>query len=878
MRTPARTLFALCFALAATAGVARAADAPGYLGRDVVPTLEVIHLQVDPDSTRYHGWVRVSLDVARPTSEVRFYADGQVFERLALSQQGRTITSRVRHRKDDVRGLMTLELDKPLAKGVATLEITFANDFDMQSVGLYKVTRENLSYLMTQFEADDARNAFPCWDEPAFKIPWQLTLEVPDKQEALSNVPITKTTVNGRWKVIEFERTPPLPSYLLAIAVGPLEFVDVPGMKVPTRIVTAHGQARLAQVAVKAVPPVVGALERWFGMPYPFKKLDLVAAPDFWYGAMENAGAIVFAENALLLDSQTSTPAQRARITRIIAHELAHMWFGDYVTMEWWDDLWLNESFADWMADKITDQVVPQMQVPLAQIANVQEIMEVDARPSTEPIRHAATTGDDAMHTVGVSYYKGKGVLGMFERWIGEDAFRKGVNQYLKAHAWKNATHDDLWASFGASSGKDVAGAMAGFIEQNGLPLVTVEPLPDGRLHIGQSRFLNHGVDAEARRWRIPVAMRWSDGRTVRTQTLLLTSADTTVKLEGGGRAAWIMPNADGRGYYRWQVPQDMLLSLAQHADAMTPGERIAYLGNLNALLDAGSLHGDTFLQVLADMADDPEPLVVSTVLTGMGRAKAAFVPDAVREPFAAYVRGALRPVAARYGLEPRKGEKESVSLLRPRLFSWLGDEGRDRDALALADRMAEQYLKDPATVDAGLASPALDLHAIHGDRALYDRYRAAFEATKSPAERRNYLDALGSFEDAAIKEDALRYATEGPLRASETFTIAAGIGSQSDAGADRALRWVTDNYDHIKSRVPPEFLTRLVGFGGGCDSTRLERARTFFAEPTHQVPGLERSMARTTDQVKDCAGLRGREGAAVEAYLRKVAGSDARP
>jgi alanyl aminopeptidase len=872
-----RILVVMLLAALLTTPAHAAGPTPGYLGRDVAPTLEVIHLKLDPDSARYHGWVRVSLDVARTTREVKLYADGQTFDHVSLTQQGRAIPVQVQ--KGTVRGLVTLVAERPLAKGPAMLVIAFTNDFNTQAVGLYRVVRDGTGYLFTQFEADDARNAFPCWDEPAYKIPWQLTLEVPEKQQALSNVPITKTAANGRWKTLTFERTPPLPSYLLAVAVGPLEFVDVPGMKVPTRIVTVRGQAHLAQVAAQAVPPVVAALERYFGMPYPFRKLDLIATPDFWYGAMENAGAIVFAENALLLDTQTSSPAQRERITRIIAHELAHMWFGDYVTMAWWDDLWLNESFADWMADKITDQVKPQMQVPLTTIASVQDIMEADARPSTEPIRHVAATGDDAMHTVGVSYNKGKGVLGMFERWIGEEAFRKGVNQYLKAHAWGNATHDDLWASFGASSGKDVAGAMTGFIEQNGVPLVTVEPLPDGQVRIGQSRFLNVGVEAEARRWRIPVALRWSDGKSERTLSLLLVAADTTVKLEGGGKSVWIMPNADGLGYYRWRIPPDMLLALAKHADAMTPGERIAFLGNLNALLDSGALRGDDYLRMLANVANDPEPLVASTVISGMSRAEAAFVPDAVRDHYAAYVRGALKPVATRYGLEPRKGEKESVSLLRPRLFEYLGDEGRDRETLLLADQLVERYRKDPGAVDAGIASTALDLHAIHGDRVLFESYRQAFESSKAPADRRNYLSALGHFEDPGMQDVALRYAIEGPLRASETFTIAGGVGGQSDRGADRALRWALENYDHIKSHVPPEFLTRMVGFGSGCDSTRLEKVRMFFADADHRVPGIERSMARTTDAVKDCVGLRGREGAAVETYLRKVAaGADARP
>jgi aminopeptidase N len=418
---------------------------------------------------------------------------------------------------------------------------------------------------------------------------------------------------------------------------------------------------------------------------------------------------------------------------------------------------------------------------------------------------------------------------------------------------------------------------MAGYIEQNGLPLVTVEPLPDGTLRLSQSRFLNFGVNANPRLWRIPVSLRWSDGKAVHTQSIVLEQPSTTVALEGGGRATWVMPNVDGRGYYRWKVPPEMLLALAhQSTSAMNPVERIAFLGNLSALLDAGELRGDAYLKILGEMSNDPEPLAAAAVISGLAKAEDSFVPDSLRGSFAAYVRVALEPMADRYGLERRKDEDESASLLRPRLLACLGDQGRDPKALAIADRIAQQVMADSSQADPALASTALQLHAIHGDRALFDRYRRAFEGARTPVERQRYLSALGSFDDAALQEEALRYVFQGPLRPNETFPIPRGIAARSDRGADLVLRWVMENYDRLKDRLPVEFLAGLPGYAAGCDTTRVATARRFFSDPAHQVQGTSKDLHQVTEQVDDCAGLRGREGAAVALYLQKLASDGA--
>ena len=859
------------------AGLLAAAGAQGAtrLSTDVLPVFQQVHLRTHPDSASYSGRVKMDLQVRKPTSTVTLHADGQSLEHIALIQKGKPIT--VRRSKGD-EGALTLTASRPLTAGPATLEIRFRNPYNRKAVGLYQVMRGTDGYLFTQFEATDARKAFPCWDEPSFKFPYQLTLEIPEGQHAITNTPVEKETSAKGWKTITFQKTPPMPSYLLAIAAGRLEFVDVPGAGIPTRVVTVKGQSHLAGLAVEATPPVLKALEKYFDMPYPYAKLDLIGVPEYWFGAMENPGAITFTESALLLDPASASTAARRTLTRYLAHELAHMWFGDYVTMAWWDDLWLNESFADWMGDKISEQVAPQFQLLLGEISIVQEIMETDARPTTDPIRNRAASGNDAMRAVGLAYYKGKAVLGMFEHWIGPEVFRQGVHEYLRAHAWKNAEASDLWAALGKVSGKDVTAAMAAYIDQQGVPLVTVEPAEPGQLKLTQKRFLHYGVKSVPLLWKIPVSLKWSDGSKVHTQRLVLENETATLALEGGGKPVWVMANVDGRGYYRWAAPQSMMLALSRAAvTAMNPAERIAFIGNALALLKAGELRGDAYLRLLAAFSDDPDPLVASAVLDGLSSAKEAFIPDDLRDVFAAYVRSTLKPMAKRFGLEKRAGEPEVVSLMRPRLFGWLGDEGKDPAALSLADRIATEYMSDPAKPDPSLVGTALQLRAMHGDRALFDRYRKAFEESKTPTARQRYLAALGAFHDPALQDEALRYALEGPVRLNEMRNITGTMREQSDQAHDRTFAWLRANYARLTAKIPEEVQASLPYYASGCSEQRISIARQFFSDPAHKVQGTEKELSQVVEQVSDCLGLRQREGAAVGSYLRGLASGSAR-
>jgi alanyl aminopeptidase len=871
MSARAAALLAACLVLASfpPARAEEAAKEPVdiRLGRDVVPTFQRLRLRLDPDKRSYSGLVHVELRVTNATDTIRFHAEGQKLVHVTLRQGADSIEVT---RVSGAHGLQTLAAARRLAAGTATLDVEFTHLYGTRAVGLYRANRENRGYLFTQFESDDAREAFPCWDEPGFKFPWQVVLEVPSAQEALANTPVEGSTEKDGWKTVTFKRTPPLPSYLLAFAVGPFEYTPVPGTKVPTRIVTCQGQKQLTGTTVQSTPKILAGLERWFGSPYPFEKLDLLAVPEFAYGAMENAGLITFRDDVLLLDAATASTSQRRSNANVICHELAHMWFGDLVTMAWWDDLWLNESFADWMAAKVTDQVYPQFRQGLNDLQRIQTVKEGDAQPSTRAIRDNTTSASAGLTNVGLVYSKGNAVLSMFERYLGPETFQKGVQAYLKKHAWGNATAADLWQALDQASGTNVSAAMTTFLDQPGLPYVRVVPAPGG-VRLTQSRATPWGVTQPAMRWDVPMTLQWSDGKTVRSQRVLLKDESAVVKLPA--TPTWVMPNGGGHGYYSWSVPEEWMTALAENAaKLLSPDERVALLGNLSLLMRQGDVRGDTFLQALSHFGSDPEPQVVSSTMEQLSGVRGPFVPDSLAGVFAVYVRRTLSPALERVGYERKPGEDETVSTMRGELLRWLANRGQDEKVMAFAQEAAKRYLADSSSVDPGIADAVVSLAAKHGDANLFAEYQRRLEATEVPAIRRRFLGALGAFEDPALEAKARDYALSDKVRPTELFLILQSMGMRNEATVARMYEWMTSHYDQIVTRIPPPALRFLPLMANGCNEERLKAATAFFGDPGRAAPGMEKTLERVGDNVHTCLSLREREGEHVNSYMRGFA------
>ena len=830
------------------------------LGEDVVPTAEAVALTTDPRSDAYGGSVRIDLVVRKATNTVRFHAQDLTITALKLTRDEGPIAVTHGAGEEDT---VIVSAAEPLQPGSYVLSVDFTNQYNRKAVGLYKMTtKDGEPYLFTQLEAIDARRAFPCWDEPGFKIPYQLTVTIPAQYDAVSNTPVASETKTPAAKTIRFARTKPLPSYLIALAVGQFDYTPIPNLSVPGRVVSPKGQGRLATTAAEYTPPILAALEKYFGSKYPFEKVDLIAVPEYWAGAMENPGAITYRDTVLLVDPATATPTQKQNLARITAHELAHMWFGDLVTMEWWDDFWLNESFADWMGDKITDQVFPQYEHLIGELAEVQFTMNQDARATTDAIRKRDMTPLDAMRNVGLVYNKGKSVLSMFESWIGPDKFRQGVLAYLESNAWGNGNSSEFFASLAKSAPAGTAAAMDTFIAQPGIPLISIEPAGTNGLRLTQTRFSTGKAVAET--WKVPVTIRYSDGAKVRSAAVLLDTPSKMVQLEGE-RIAWVFPHAHATGYYRWQMPADAMTALAAHAtEVLEPAERLSFIGNAGALFRAGMLHGDAYLDLLGHFANDPEPHVLGVLLDALEQVRSTFDTAENRARFTAYVRRTLGPGLDRIGLNVKPGESQSITLLRPRLMMYLARHGNDERVWQFANETLPKYLKDATVIDPTLSGVVLGLAAARGDEELLEEYRKRFENATLPAERARYLTAMSRFEDPALRKKVRDYAVTGPVRPQELYPLLGD--AETVEQRDELYRWATENYEGIAKKIPPAFMSRMPALAGGCEPQRIERAREFFA--THQVEGTERQLARVTEQVNECAALRNREMEAVTRFL----------
>jgi alanyl aminopeptidase len=700
-----------------------------------------------------------------------------------------------------------------------------------------------------------------------------MTITAPMQQVVVFNTPLAKESIGATTKTYAYKRTPPMPSYLLCIAVGPFESVAIPGLSVPGRIYTVKGQKHLTKLAAHYAPPVLDALEAYFGRPYPYEKLDLIGIPEYWPGAMENPGAVTYADNILLVDSEAASISQKRTLVRVHAHEFAHMWFGDLVTMAWWDDLWLNESFADWMGDKITDQLYPELKLDVSELRSVQRLMKGDARPSTVPVRKPVDSTGDIMDGLMLAYGKGKTVLRMVEVWIGEDDFRTGVRRYIDRYAWKNTRANDLFTALSQAADQDLTPILSTFFEQPGYPVVRVDVGSGGVINLSQKRFLNSGIEAEDYLWRVPVRLKISDGETIQTRTLLLDKESERVEVSGD--VDWVMPNQGAYGYYRWSAPAEMIYKIAADPEnTMDERERAVFLANVGALLDAGEIGGDEYFTILGSLGNHPNPEVVDGVMDALEAVYGAFVTDEIQDAFAHYVRETLGPALEAHGMSPREGETETVTLMRPRMLRWLGGPGHHEAVREHCVAEALRYIDDPISIDASYAGSCLRVAAIDGDAARYDIYLKKFETTDVPAERSRFLAALGYFSDSALQDRTLEYVAQGNVRPNEVFRIVQGI-AKTDKGREKVMRWMMDNYEVLTSRIPTPFHSYMPHFVSGCSEERLQAAQVFFSDPAHIVDGTESNMKKISDRIMDCVTLREREGPRVADYLNKLTLAD---
>jgi alanyl aminopeptidase len=845
---------------------------PLRLGEAVVPLSQELNLGLYPDSEGYTGTTLIALDIREASDSLRLHAEGINLLGSSLEQDGRVLTLKA---QPETTGLMVFRSPEKFHVGAAKLHITFSQTYGTTAAGLYKVKTGGRNYLFTQFESSDARKAFPCFDEPGFKIPWSIELSIPATDIAVGNYPAlpepadteAAAKIPRAYKRVRFARTDPMPSYLVALSVGEFDTVPITGMSVPGRVVTVKGQGRLAAAAAKMAPDLLGTLEKYFHRTLPYPKLDLISVPEFNYGAMENPGSITFRENILLFDSSEATTERRRRLASVMAHEMSHLWFGDLVTMAWWDDIWLNESFASWMGNRTVTEAFPRFKQDVQEVEGRQWAMYLDAQHTARAVRNQVLPTDNIGQSFdGLAYEKGQQVLGMLEAWIGDSVFQAGIRAYMGKFAWKNARGADLWETLGHTSGRDVAGVMAGFLNHAGVPMVTLETRGK-TIRLQQRRFLLDPDSSDKRTWKVPVVLRCETGGRTYRESYLLETAEAELTPAFAAEGMLCHPNEEERGYYRWNLSPSALDSLvARGSDILTERERVALVGDLDALANAGVMANHALLQELAAFASDTSPLVLQSVIDAVGGVDYRVIDAKTEAGFGAYVAKSFAPTMDRIGWAARPGEDPLIPRLRSQLLELLADKGRVARAGKVGDSLAALILKDRRRVDPDLAITALKVAASHGGVPLFRTYRKAFEAAETPVLRTYFLWALESFRNPAVADSVLAYAlTSGP-RTNEFMYFAEGLGRRRELQG-RVLDWVMGNFETLVKRRPADRAVNLVWFGTGSPEL-WAKAQPFFAARAQGFPGMDKEMAKAEEDVRHREAVAQRDGEAMAKYL----------
>ena len=768
-----------------------------------------------------------------------------------------------------------LQFAQPLAAGAATVKIRWTGKASaVDLVGAFRQQENGDWYVLTQFEAIEARRVWPSFDEPSFKAPWKLSLRVPKAAAAFSNTAIESTDDAGEEKVVHFAETRPLPTYLLAFGIGPFERIEAGKTRggAPIGIVVTRGKTSWAKYPAQSTPKLMELLESYFQVPYDYPKLDELEIPIAGW-AMENAGLITYGQAGWLAKPGEDSARYRHGAARVEAHECAHQWFGDMVTTSWWDDIWLNEAFATWMTFNIIEKYEPSWNPAADRVSAANGAMIEDRLLSARRIRQPIDTkGDIQTAFDSITYEKGAAVIRMFEQWVGPEKFQAGVTRYLKEHADKNATAADFLAAVSAEAGRDVAPAFSTFLDQGGVPLVTAKASCEGgkgKLELAQSRYLPLGVKQPAEQlWQIPVCARTDKGRAC---TLL---AEKTGSIDLGACPAWVSANAGGAGYYRSALDDASLAALNKNVAKLSVPERMLHYYDVSAAARAGAMEEARVLELLRTLAADKDRHVVQALLPALtGLRGAGLVSDEMMPRFNAYVRDAFGARAHALGLQEKKGESDDTRLLRPALLRLVGDEGNDSALRADAQKLALKWLYDHKSVPPELARAALFLAAIDGDAPLYDKLHEVAKKETDRVDRGYILEAMGAFRDGELAQKGFQIFLSDEFDPRDALPLMWGP-AQHPKTIDLALQFVEKNFDAILKRIP----TYLGDFGSYmphiaaryCDEAHADEAEKFFKPLMRFHPGGDRVLAQTLEEVRQCAAFREKQSASVSAFLAK--------
>ncbi len=847
----------------------------------VLPEAYELTFEPNFNDKTFSGRVTVRAEVKEETEVITLNGEGlQIPEAAVIVGQDRhdcAVTIDAENER------IELHLEQALQPGPISVQLSFSGSFNENLVGPYLSTfvdsdGDTKSLATTQFQATHARKCFPCWDEPDLKATFEIELVIPDGMDAVSNGPETGRSGHDGKQHVTFAPTMSMSTYLVAFVIGPIEKsdpVDVDG--VPLRIVHIPGKGDLTDFALDAGAFALRYFKDYFGLPYPGQKLDLIAIPDFAFGAMENLGCVTFRETLLLVDPDRATQPELQRAADVINHELAHMWFGDLVTMKWWNGLWLNEAFATFMEMRCTDAYRPEWDRWTDFGLSRSAAFATDSLASTRPIEYEVDSPVEAEGMFDIlTYEKGAAVVRMLEQYLGEERFRSGIRRYMNEHQFGNADTPDLWDAIEAETGEPVAQIMQSWIYQGGYPQLHVGSGPEGTT-ITQRPMQLDGADPVAdQQWLVPVEYRWidtdpfsetvadADAEASQSERILLSGEPTRVDSGNGPKS--ILVNANSSGFYRVSYSDELQDSLTDVAtEHLTAVERYSLIDDAWAAVLAGQTSAVSFLTLLEAMTGESNRSVWQRIIAGFTSLR-RLVDGEARERLEEIAHDALAPNLAGLGLESRSDDSDQERQLRADLLRALGTLANDADIQDVAKQLSAEGLRNPELVDTSLLAAATDVVAAHGDEADFDDFLAASKAATTPQAELRYLGALMDFPSVELQARAWTLITDGTVRP-QNGPLLLRRGLINEQCGRQTWAFIADNWDDLNDLFASSLVVRMVEGISVHDLPADQRAVSDFFS-THQVPSGEQTLRQILERQRVNVSLRSRQADLLSRFL----------
>ncbi len=848
------------------------AGTPGQLPKGVVPRHYTLRIQPDFAGRTTSGTARIELDVREPVTALVLNVNELAIDSAVLADDPaapQALTPAID------AGHQTLTLPVQLAPGPHAINLTFRGKIGTAAEGFfidkYPTPSGEKQMLGTQFEPTDARRVFPCWDEPIYRATYDITLVVPQNLMAVSNMPVARETPTGDGlKEVVFARTPAMASYLVAMYAGEFEAVEGEQDGVQLRILTTEGKRASAVYALESTKRVLSYYNQYFGVRYPLPKLDLVAVPNAFatFGAMENWGCITYIDTALLYNPVTGSAAGRQRVFEVIAHEMAHQWFGDLVTMAWWDNLWLNEGFASWMGTKCSDALNPDWQLWLRAATNKENALGLDARRTTHPILQPIANesqANDAFDTI--SYQKGQGFLRMLEAYLGEDDFRKGLRLYMARHQFSSTTTADLWAALGEASGKPVVELAANWTEQPGFPVVSVSATGTGAtrtLRLEQARFTVNYPQPAPLTWQVPVTVANTSSLNAASVTLLGASPLTVPWPAGAGTPK---ANVGNTGFYRVLYDDELSDALRRALPTLPVADQLNLLGDAWALTEAARQPATVWLDAVEQLTASPSPAVWEHIMEKLALVDRLELGQSGRRAFQTWAAQLLGPRLTALGWEEKPGESALDATLRAKLIAALGRYG-DHAVVAESLRRFQEYVAHPASLPGNLRGPVLEVVGRNATRATFDQLHALARAATTTEEKRRAYAGMQAATDPALAQEMIELSLGHELSATETARNLAAVAANDhpelawDFARQHADVLLAQTTFFGRNKYLPDIARNFT------DATRAAELEAYVHE--HQSAGFLPEMAKGADVIRLYASVKQRELPAIDAWVKK--------